>query len=414
MAAVSWLTQSDQNTIREMLEVDLMEDLFLNNNLLSFFTKKPAEGDPWKIPVRTAGTTQHGADDVGGIAGVDGARPYFDAFTVNHVPTYGFAQIPQTAIAASMMKEGAAVPMVVDAVREARQRVATDIERAFAGNGYAVAGTIGSHSGSSGAYVLTLTNLSDTISMNVGDVLVSAAAYNSASLDSGTAKISYVDRDAGTITVADSGSWAPTDGHVLFLALDKLSGSYDSPSKPFGLDFWLPIDPTQRTATVNGVNRAKDPQNLAGALVAASATDILSGINRCLAKLAPKKDANPKVAFMSDLTYAALQAQLFNKVRFEATKVEGSVNFEGIKFRTAKGELQAATSHAIPDNRIYILSRDSFTVSNMLKGDFVQSATNNGQDFIDAITRTGAQVRQWAYLQLGCKAPGLSGIVTLS
>jgi hypothetical protein len=50
----------------------------------------------------------------------------------------------------------------------------------------------------------------------------------------------------------------------------------------------------------------------------------------------------------------------------------------------------------------------------MLSGEIVQSATNNGKDFVDSYDSFGATVRQWAYLQLGCKAPGLSAVVTLS
>jgi hypothetical protein len=412
-----WLSQSDLNTLREMVEVDLMEDLYLNNNLLSFFSKITPDGDPWKIPVRTSRTTAHGADDVGALAQLAGAssagRPVFGAFTVGFAQTVATNKVPQSAIAASMRKNTGVVPLLVDAVRDARQTVAQDIEAALAGNGYGAIGSFASHTGS-GPYVLTMSNIASTTNANVGDILVSAAAYNSSSLDSGTAKITNVDRDAGTLTVAASGGWSPTDGHVLFLALDKLSGNIGTPSKPFGLDAWLPVDPTARTATFAGQDRSIDPQNLSGVLSSGSATDILSAINRALGKLGPKKDAAPKVAFMNDAMYAALQAQMFNKVRFTETEIEGAVNFEGIKFRTAKGSLEAATSWAIHDGRIYILSRDSFDIGNMLSGEIVQSATNNGKDFVDSYDSFGATVRQWAYLQLGCKAPGLSAVVTLS
>jgi hypothetical protein len=414
-----WLSQSDLNTLREMVEVDIMEDLYLNNNLLSFFSKVTPDGDPWKIPIRTSRTTAHGADDVGALAQLAGSssagRPNFGAFIVGFAQTVATSKVPQAAIAASMRKNTGVVPLLVDAVRDARQTVAQDIEQALGGNGYGAIGSFSSFTGS-GPWVLQMATLASVVNINVGDLVVSAAAYNSSSLDVGVAQITDVDRDAATITVASvSGPWAgAVNGHVLFLALDKLAGNIGTPSKPFGLDAYIPVDPTARVATFQNLNRALDPQNLSGVLVNAAATDIVSGVNRALAKLGPKRDAAPKVAFMNDNMYAALQAQMFNKVRFTETEIEGSVNFEGIKFRTAKGELSAATSWAIPDNRIYVVSRDSFEIGNMLSGEIVQSATNNGKDFVDSYDSFGATIRQWGYLQLGCKAPGLSAVVSYS
>jgi hypothetical protein len=414
-----FLTQSDLNTVREIVEVDTKEDLYLNNNLMSFISKKPMGGVPWRIPIRLSSTALIGADDVGALAAAAGsptnARSQFGAFTVDPCQMVGVAKVPQAAISASREKAGGTIDLLVDAIKDVRQRLAQRIEFMLSGNGFGGIGVFISHTGSSSPYVLQMATLFSVQNLNKGDVLVSAASDSSSSLDSGTIQISAVDRDAGTVTVAVlSGGWTPTDGHTLYYALDKLAGNVNVNSVPYGLEAWLPTVAGNRTATFAGVDRSQDPQNLAGVLVSGAATDILSTVNRALAKLGPKRDAMPKVAFMNDNTYAALQAQLFNKVRFESTEIEGEVNFEGIKFRTAKGSLECATSWSIPDGMIRILSRDSFDIANVNAGELVQSAINNGQDLIDSTDQFGATIRQWAYFQLGCKAPGLSATCLLT
>ena len=412
-----FLTQSDLNTVREIVEVDTKEDLYLNNNLMSFMSKKPMGGVPWRIPIRLSSTALIGADDVGALAAAAGsptnARSTFGAFTVDPCQMVGVAKVPQAAISASREKAGGTIDLLVDAIKDVRQRLSQRIEFMLAGNGFGGIGVFSSHTGS-GPYVLQMATLFCVQNLNVGDILVSAASDSSSSLDTGTAKITAVDRDAATVTVAALNSWTPNDGHTLYYALDKLTGNVNVASVPWGLEAWLPTVAGNRTATFAGVDRSQDPQNLGGVLVTGAGSDILSTINRALAKLGPKRDAMPKVAFMNDNTYAALQAQLFNKVKFESTEIEGEVNFEGIKFRTAKGSIEAATSWAIPDGMIRILSRDSFDIANVNAGELVQSAINNGNDLVDSTDQFGATIRQWAYFQLGCKAPGLSATCLLT
>src|SRR5579884_4389729 len=258
-----FLSQSDLNTIREIVEVDTKEDLYLNNNLMSFISKKPMGGVPWRIPIRLSSTALIGADDVGALSAAAGsptnARPQFGAFTVDPCQMVGVAKVPQASIAASREKAGGTIDLLVDAIKDVRQRLAQRIEFQLAGNGYGGIGVFSSHTGS-GPYVLQMATLFSVQNLNVGDVLVSAANDAASSLDSGTAKVTAVDRDAATVTVAASGGWSPTDGHTLYYALDKLTGNVNVASVPWGLEAWLPTTSGARTATFAGVDRSQDPQ----------------------------------------------------------------------------------------------------------------------------------------------------------
>jgi hypothetical protein len=409
---MSFLSQSDINTMRSLLEVDLLDDVYCKNNLLSFFPTEGGEGDNWKIPVRIAGTTQHGADDVAGLAGVAGVRPAFGAMTVDWFPTYGFAQVPRTSIVLSQNKDTGAVPLMVDAVRDARKACARDLEVALTGDGFGTRFIITAETGS-GPYVLTMGNVSDALPINIGDTLVSSAANNSASLDTGSFTIQGVDRDAGTATVVANNSWTPSVGHFCFLALDKVAAvGYSNPSKLYGLQALLPT--VNRTSTLGGLDRSVDPQNLSGCYATGSATAIRASINRMIAKIMPKADADPSHIFMSSNTMMALQTELQNSVKYSDTEIEGHVNFPGISFDTTMGKAKAAFAIGIPDNLIYVLTRSSWKLRSPLKGDPVQSATNDGKDYIDAFDRVAATTRQWAFGALGCMAPGLNGVIALS
>jgi hypothetical protein len=402
--------------MRDLLEVDLLDDIYLKNNLLSWFPKGPGEGDVWKVPLRIAGTTQHGADDVNGIAGVSGVRPVFNNFIINWMPTYGFAEVPMTSIALSQNKDTGAVPLLVDAVRDARKSCARDVELALAGDGYGTRGVIKSNTNPSGViYVLTLTNISDAMPINIGDSLVSNASTTTTSLDTGSFTVTGVDRDAGTITGNAIGGWTPTNTHNLYLSLDKLTSvGIGNPSKFFGLSGFLPTNSTARTATFANVDRSQDPQNLAGCYLTASSTAIRAGINAMIAKILPKQDANPSQLFMSANTMMALMNELNNSVRYTEVEVEGTVNFEGIQFSTTMGKAKASFAIGIPDNLIYVLTRDSWLYGSPISGDVVQSATNFGKDYVDSYNKVAAQVRQWSFGALRCNAPGLNGVILLT
>lgn len=409
-----FLSDSDVATMRALLEVDLLDDIYLKNNLLSWFPKGPGEGNVWQVPIRIAGTTQHGADDVAGIAGVSGVRPKFNDFLFNWFPTYGFAEVPMTSIALSAKKDTGAIPLLVDAVRDARKSCARDVELALAGDGYGTRGVIKSNSNTSGViWVLTLTNISDSMPINIGDSLVSNATATTTSLDTGSFTVTGVDRDAGTITGNAIGGWTPTNTHLLYLSLDKLTSvGIGNPSKFFGLGAFLPT--TSRTGTFANVDRSQDPQNLAGCYLAASSNSIRAGINAMIAKILPKADADPTQLFMSANTLMALMNELNNSVRYQDTTIEATVNFEGISFSTTMGKAKAAFAIGIPDNLIYVLTRDSWLYGSPIEGDVVQSATNFGKDYVDSYNKVAAQVRQWSFGALRCNAPGLNGVILLS
>ncbi len=411
-----FITDNDATAMRDLLAEDYLDDTYLRNNFLNWVPKDTDKdgGKQVQQVIKTGATTQHGADDVAGLAGVSGAGPARKAFFTPWIASYGFAQVPMTDILLSQSRDTAVVELLVDAVRDARKSCARDLEKACAGDGF---GTITTITSTTGTYVITANQVSDMIPVNVGDTYVTSAAANSSSLDTGSITVTAVDRDAGTFTVTANGGWTPTNTHFVFNTLDKKSGSYATPLKIFGLNAWIPSANTAgvRTALADlgTVVRTTDPQNLGGCFATGSARAIRAAVNQMIAKIMPKADANPDTLWMSPNTLMALKNELNNQYRYiDVTDIE--VNAEAIQFDAVNGKAKAMESFGIPDNLIYVLTRDTWKLRTPMGMELVQSATNNGKDFVDSYNSVQAQIRQMTLSNLSCAFPGANGVIVLS
>jgi hypothetical protein len=411
-----FITDNDATAMRDLLAEDYLDDTYLRNNFLNWVPKETGKsegGRQVQQVLKTGSTTQHGADDAAGLAGVAGSGPARQAFYTPWCASYGFAQVPMTDILLSQSSDTSVVELLVDAVRDARKSCARDLEKACAGDGFGTVAIISVVAST----VLTLDQISNAIPINIGDTLVSSAANNSASLDTGSATVAAVDRDAGKITITANGGWTGTVGHYLFNTLDKKSGSYATALKIFGLQAWLPSANTAgvRTAlsSLGGVTRTTDPQNLGGCFATGSSRAIRAAVNQMIAKIMPKADADPNALWMSPNTMMALKNELNNM--WEYTNVaDAEVNAKAVTFDVTSGTAQAMQSYGIPDNLIYVLSRDTWKLRTPLGMELVQSATNNGKDYIDAYNAVQAQIRQMSLCNLSCAFPGANGVIVLS
>jgi len=417
MSTQPFITDNDAAAMRDLLAEDYLDDTFLRNNFLNWVPKEGSNdgGKQVQQVLKTGATTQHGANDVAGLAGVSGAGPQRQAFFTPWIASYGFAQVPMTDIILSQSRDTSVVELLVDAVRDARKSCARDLEKAAAGDGF---GTITTISATSGSYVLTAAQVSDCININLNDTFVTSAANNSSSLDTGSIQVTAVDRDAGTFTVTASGGWTPTVGHYVFNTLDKISGAYATPYKIFGLSAWIPsaYSGTTRSAlsTLGGVTRTTDPQNLGGVWGLGSARAIRASVNSIIAKIMPKADANPDALWMSPNTLMALKNELNNQFRYVDMVDDVEVNAEAIQFDTTNGKAKAMESFGIPDNLIYVLTRDTWKLRSPVGMELVQAATNNGKDFVDSYNSVQAQIRQMSLCNLSCAFPGANGVCVLS
>ena len=166
-------------------------------------------------------------------------------------------------------------------------------------------------------------------------------------------------------------------------------------------------------AALGGVTRSADPQNLAGCFSTGSSRAIRAAVNQMIAKIMPKADADPNALWMSPNTMMALKNEINNMYVYESV-ADVEVNMKAVTFDVTSGTAQAMQSYGIPDNLIYVLSRDTWKLRTPLGMELVQSATNNGKDYIDAYNAVQAQIRQMSLSNLSCAFPGANGVIVFS
>jgi hypothetical protein len=320
---------------------DVYEDAAYRDNVfLGLVKKEDGRGQQVKQAIKIARTAGHGADIASAITNQssEGRKAFFTPWG----KSYAVENVDNTEIDVSEGDDAAVVEILGDALEGCLRKCSEDLEHDLFGDGYGTRGTIGSHTGA-GPFVLTLSQATDTLNWQVGDIGVSSAANNSGSLDTGSFTVTAVDTDAGTLTVTANGGWAggSNDTHVIFVTMDKISGSYATALKVLGLKAWLPLAAPTGGDNFGGVDRSVDPNKLAGVRVDARGMNVLQAINLLATKIGLNRSAKPNVVMVNPLTYALLQDELQNSVRYDKSegKTPGgaSVFFDGIKIEGPAG-----------------------------------------------------------------------------
>jgi hypothetical protein len=406
-----FLSDSAAAATRDYIATEYLDTTFLENKFLNWVKKEPGTGKQVQQVINDVGIISVGADDVAVIAGAGTVGR--DSFFTPWIANSAVANVSVVDMELLRNDDAGVVEALGDANVKAMRAAARDLERSAFGDGFGTVFIIGAHAAGSGHdYDLTMKNLSDAISLQVGSTLVSSAANNSSSLDSGSATVVSIDRDTGIVGVNANSSWAPTDGHYVFSTYNKKAGAYSTALKIFGLDAWLPR--ANRTTTFGQVDRSKDPQSLSGCYVQASAKSIRAAVNTALARVAPKADAKVDTLFMSPNTLFALTNELNNK--YEETSIDNAtVNAKSITFMAGNGRIQAIDAWGCPDGVIYGLAHDTWVLRTPNGADLVKPAGRAGKDgLIDVATSANVQVRMMSLANLSCAFPGGNFVLQLT
>jgi hypothetical protein len=404
------LSDNAANALIDVLSDEYKDVTFRKNNILNWIPKRDRVGSSIKQPIKTASTTAHGANDAAVIAASGSVTR--KAFEPPFLPSFASSTVPIHEINVSADDETAIVSILADNIDDCRKRVAMDAERSLAGDGYGTMGIIKSNTGTTPNYVLTLTSIADAGRINVGDTMVSSVANNSSTLDAGSFVVAAIDKDLGTVNATAAGGWTPTNTHYFFNTNDKISGSYASAIVPFGFDAYLPL--VNRTTTLAGVDRSTDPQSLSGVFVSASGKSIRSAVNNGLGRVMNNADAGIDTLFCGSSTYMRLETELGDAKRYVDT-VDFEVNAKKMQFEGPWGPITVMSSYAIKEDRLYLLTRDTWILWNAMKGDMVGFASRAGKDgLIDSYNSAGVNVRQMSDFNVTCSFPGANVVCQLT
>ncbi len=287
------------------------------------------------------------------------------------------------------------------------------------GDGTGTRGTIGSTTGTTPNYVITLSNIQQIVAFEVGMTLVNFTntAGTISAVSATTGNVTAVNRATGVISVTISGpdtSWT-TPAQGLGVQGDIISGaagtgSYVSLS---GLAAWIPTaSPT--SSLFWGVDRSADPTRLGGCRFNAQSYTIEEGMTNALAFL-NREGGKPDLCVMDFASYAALVNALGAKVQYVQVKHdEVEVAFEGITFQSAYGRVTVLADRSCPPQTAYLLTMSTWKLRSLGKVPHVLTYGMEGLEGLRVGNADALEIRIGYYGNLICAAPGWNCVVQLS
>ena len=317
---------------------------------------------------------------------------------------YSLARITGKARAAARNDLVAFIRAIDPEIESAFASAYRSIERDLFGVGDGFLG-VGDGAWTVASTTLTLTDASQAHNFEVG-MEVGAAANNTSTPRTGTATITAIDRDAGTLTTdsnwsAQITSIANTDS--IFPAGDYVSAS--DRLKLRGLRAWAPD--TAPTAGDNffGVDRSVDVQRLAGIRYDASGGVPLDEALVNAQSIAGQNGAYPNVCVMNDVEYRKLLNLLGAKKEYnslpgidEKGNPLADISFRTVMLHGSKNDIHVMPNPFCPYDRSFMFDLQQIKLVSM--GEFPGILDDDGQQILRIADADGVECRIGGYAQL--------------
>jgi hypothetical protein len=328
------------------------------------------------------------------------------AFQCTQSWTYGYQDVLNTDIRAANGDMGTIYDLWADCQDAATRACGDDLELILIGDGFGIIGTIGSNSGG-GPYVLTLSTAQQAINFEPNMVLVSAVANNSASLDTGTATVTAINVQAGTVTVSANGGWTPTNTHVLSVQGNKIASATAQLNQ--GLGGWLPLTAPVGGDNFFGVDRSASVVDLAGWRLLSNTGNLATNIKALANQMSRRSGSKPDLTLMSFNNIDTLENIVDNKTRYPMPGRDVDVFYESIQVGYAKGRLNVVGSPVMYEDRFFNLMTSTWNLFSA-GNEPVTSALPDAQGFISDYNADSRQIRMIAQTIFTCEAVGWNGV----
>lgn len=329
-------------------------------------------------------------------------------FVLTRVSDYGVVTISNEALEASEMGDKAAfVSARVTEIDGIMTQLVRSISTALFGTG---SGSIGNVATSGISTVtLTLSDIEQVVNFDLG-MEVTASSADASGARSGSATITAIDYDNGTLTT-DSNWTSQISG---IQDGDYLQAQGDLASKLTGFAGWIPSSAPSATLFF-GVDRSVNPNRLGGIRVPASIAPaglaIEEKILRAVARVS-REGSRPDLFVLNHAKWADLQASLGTRVMYgEVKSHDGEFGFRSIQITSGTSTVDVVADAYCPSNVGYILQKDTWKLYSL--GDVPRFENSDGLMMLRQSTADGVEVRAKYYAQLGCTAPGKNGRVAL-
>ena len=353
-------------------------------------------------------------------AQVQASAPQYRRFALTRSKNYQVFRIEGEAIEAAKNDVGALVRTLDDEIKGSINNITKDLAvnmfRGRSGN----IGSIGSLSAGPPA-TITLSNVADVTSFEVGMVLVAsatatganranAAGIGAAGAEAGVNIITKVNRSTGVLTFNDGTfagtAWATND--FLSAKGDNANAS-GSGNKALGLADWLPVTDPSGGESFLGVDRSIDRTRLAGIPLDISSylpeEGALYAVMEC-----DRNGARPRDFVVNHTDYQSVLNSLGTKA---VTKYEGTgqVGFQTIQINGPKGPVSMYLDQDCPAGVGYCLDMRTWKLYSL--GPAPKMLELDGLPMLRLTSDDAYEGRMGYYANLGCTAPGFNAVVTM-
>lgn len=430
MAASPMTQAAVSGILKELYDDQKVQWLTYKDNpaLAMIHKEEKFPGKYYPVPV-VYGLSQ-GASATFASAYSNQSSPQVAEFLVTRVADFSLATIDGQLLAAAQTDPGAFIDGAELMIDAAWQTAVNRIASAMFRNGGGVIGQVGATiTGSSPAYLLTLTNPDDAVQFEVGQTLVACTGADGSGIITANSSsttnapvIVKVDRNAGVLTLSSGDASLISDWPLnSYLAIQgdtpnatnqnfQPSGSTTTNSllKIAGFAAWLPIVAPGGSDSFFGVNRSVDNQRLSGVFFDGTALSLEEALLQGTGRLA-QNGGRADTGICSYATYTALIISLGSKVQYIDEKI-GEIGFRGVQVNGANTVMNVFPDRNCPDGLIYMLTMDDWVLRSQNGAPHILKY----MDEIEILRVPGvdqAELRVGSYMQMYCKKPGHSGVI---
>lgn len=322
-------------------------------------------------------------------------------FELTRARDYAVAIVSREVMKASARDPGALLEASKAEIDKALYALRQSTATALMGDG---AGDIGRSSANPADTdgTVTLTDPEQIVNFEKGMKIVANPnrTGNSGTMRSGTGTVATIDRNAGSFTFSGTITGITTNDYIF------VEGDYDAKIK--GIPAWVPTSTPASTAFF-GVDRTVDSERLAGVRLDGSSLNPDEALIK-MAGLLGRAGAYADYAFMNFAGLANLETSLGTKKQYVDEAVAG-IGFRGIALNGPRGVIKVFADRTVPNGYCWMLKLNSWKLRSLGPlGDFIDE---DGTKQLRQAAADGFEIRVGQYYQLGCRAPGWNGVVTL-
>lgn len=408
--------------LKEHYTDDRVKNLVYRNNPMVALMPKMERfgGRNLPVPIQFANPMSRSVDYATALALKPGASSSHEAFLLTRARDYCLATIDNETMEASVGNANAFMEAAVTEINSAIHSCTRSLAMKLYRSGTGSVGQVDGAAYVAGTNQFTLLNPEDVVNYEVGGELVvsAGAGADGDPLRAGSATITAVDRDTGTIT--SDAAWdaqiagftnVSTEDDFIYYQGDAANGGPNVAIT--GLDAWLPqVVPA---AAFFGVLRQQDASRLGGNFVNGTLLTVeealIDGASR-----AAREGGRPSHVFMNHLHYAELLKSLGSKVQYERVSpgdaAVGEISFSGVRLHTPTGSVLVVPDHNCPTGNAYMLQLDTWKLYSL--GMAPKILEPDGMRVLREPSLDALEVRVGYYAQLGCSAPGWNTRISLA